>query len=190
MVFNPDIHHRRSIRLPDYDYSREGAYFVTICAHERECLFGEAGDGRVVMNSNGRIVLEAWHDLPQHYPQVALDSFVVMPNHVHGIIVINNPVGAQFIAPESANPAPGHRGALNQGAMNRAPTVGAIVRAFKARCTHAINQSRNAPGVPVWQRNYYERVIRDDRELAGIRQYIAENPVRWEEDINHPTRVV
>ena len=180
MVFNPDIHHRRSIRLPDYDYSGDGAYFVTLCAHERECLFGEAGDGRVVMNPHGRIVLEAWLDIPRHYPQVFLDEFVVMPNHMHGIIVINNPVGAQFIAPESAD-------AMNQGAMNRAPTVGAIVRAFKARCTHAINQSRHTPGVPVWQRNYYERVIRDDGEWDGIRQYIAENPTRWEEDPNRPT---
>jgi len=82
-----------------------------------------------------------------------------------------------------------NQGAMNQGAMNRAPTVGEIVRAFKARCTHAINKSRNTPGAPVWQRNYYERVIRDERELTAIRQYIADNPAKWAEDENHPSRV-
>ncbi|ALC16750.1 hypothetical protein DSOUD_1981 [Desulfuromonas soudanensis] len=208
MVFNPEIHHRRSIRLRDYDYSRAGAYFVTICAWQRECLFADIVDGTVRLNDMGRIVLECWDGLPGHYPPVELDVFVAMPNHIHSIIVINDPgfgqgVGARFIAPGPVTPdnqakpdnqgamnqGAMNQGAMNQGAMNRAPTVGEIVRAFKARCTHAINISRNTPGVPVWQRNYYERVIRDERELAAIRQYIADNPAKWAEDENHPSRV-
>jgi REP element-mobilizing transposase RayT len=181
--------------LRDYDYSRAGAYFVTICAWQRECLFGEILDGAARLNDMGRMVLECWGAIPDHFPHVELDAFVIMPNHIHGIVVINDPVGAQFIAPEQfiapqmVKPNPGHEGAMNQGAMNRAPTLGAIVRAFKARCTHTLNQSRNNPGTPVWQRNYYERVIRDEGEMDGIRQYIAGNPAKWEEDENHPAQV-
>jgi REP element-mobilizing transposase RayT len=194
MTFNPEVHHRRSIRLRDYDYSRAGTYFVTICAFQRECLFGEVVDGEMRLNDAGRMVAAIWDALPQRYQGVEVDVFVAMPNHIHGIIVINDPigtihespgfgqgVGAQFIAPDPVTPD-------NQGAMNRAPTVGEIVRAVKARCTHAINQTRNTTGIPVWQRNYYERIIRNDRELATIRQYIADNPAKWAEDENHPAR--
>jgi REP element-mobilizing transposase RayT len=93
MTFNPDIHHRRSIRLRDYDYSQVGAYFVTICAWQRECLFGEIVDGEMRLNEMGRIICAVWNDLPNHYRHVELDEFVAMPNHVHGIIVI---VGGGF----------------------------------------------------------------------------------------------
>jgi REP element-mobilizing transposase RayT len=214
MPFKPEINHRCSIRLRDYEYSRAGAYFVTICAWQRECLFGEAVPGELRLNRAGEIVRECWDALPDHFPNVELDEFIVMPNHIHGIIVLTdggNPVGARFIAPNPAapnpaapnpaapnpaapNPAAPNPAAPNpapmdceiQGAMNRAPTVGDIVRSLKARCTHAINQSRHTPGAPVWQRNYYERVIRNEREMADIRQYIANNPVKWAEDENHP----
>jgi len=181
MAFNPEIHHRRSIRLRDYDYSVAGAYFITICAFQRECLFGEMVDGEMRINERGRIVESQWRQLPGHYFNIRLDEFVVMPNHAHGIIEINEqPAGARFIAPDNLAECD------NLGAMNRAPTVGEIVRAFKARCTHEINHICDNPGVPVWQRNYYERVIRDERELAAIRQYIVANPTKWIEDENHP----
>jgi REP element-mobilizing transposase RayT len=138
------------------------------------------------------MVAAIWDALPQRYQGVEVDVFVAMPNHIHGIIVINDPgfgrgVGAQFIAPDPVTPD-NQAKPDNQGAMNRAPTVGEIVRAVKARCTHAINQTRNTTGIPVWQRNYYERIIRNDRELATIRQYIADNPAKWAEDENHPAR--
>jgi REP element-mobilizing transposase RayT len=116
-------------------------------------------------------------------PNIELDEFMVMPNHVHGIIVI---VGAQFIAPIDCD-------AINQnkkpGAINHAPTIGEIVRSFKALCTHAINQTRNTPGHPVWQRNYYERVIRDGNELKRIRDYVIHNPLKWESDEDNPIQL-
>ncbi len=189
MSYNPKIHHRRSIRLRNFDYSSAGAYFITICAHERESVFGNLVDGVMRLNDWGLIVRECWGHLPNHFLHVGLDECIVRPNHIHGIIILNNglhDVGARFIAPEFGV----KKGAMNQnnlGAINRAPTIGEIVRAFKARCTHAINQTRQPPGGSVWQRNYYERVIRDDRELNNIRQYIEDNPRKWADDENHPT---
>jgi putative transposase len=122
-----------------------------------------------------------------------------MPNHVHGIITITN-VGAQFIAPSYVDCHTSrqsvinqnnqknviNQGVINQGAINRAPTIGGIVRSFKARCTCMINQIRNTPGTPHWQRNYYEHIIRDDRELQAIREYIRYNPLKWDEDEENP----
>jgi putative transposase len=194
MIYNPDIHHRRSIRLKGYDYSQAGAYFVTLCAWNKEYLFGEIVDGKMLLNEYGEIVIKCWEAIPSHFVNVGCDEFVVMPNHVHGIITITN-VGAQFIAPSyvdchtsrySAINQNNKKNVINQGAINRAPTVGGIMRSFKARCTCMINQIRNTPGTPVWQRNYYEHIIRDDRELQAIREYIRYNPIKWNEDEENP----
>ena len=195
MTYNPEIHHRRSIRLKEYDYSQSGAYFVTVCVWQRESLFGEIKNGETLLNEFGKIVIKCWDDLPNYYPNAQLDEFVVMPNHVHGIVSLSN-VGAQFIAlfrkttlekQGVINVAPTENNGSKQGAMNLGPTtVGEIVRGFKARCTHAINKIRKTPGVPVWQRNYYEHIIRDDRELDTIRQYIGYNPLNWDEDEENP----
>jgi putative transposase len=167
--YNPETHHRRSIRLKGFDYSKEGAYFMTICAQERECLFGEVVNGEMVMNEAGARVQAVWDELPCHYPQVRLDAFAIMPNHVHGIVMLTT-VGARFIAPSSII------------APNHVPTVGEIVRGFKARCTRAINQMRNTRGVPVWQRNYYEHIIRGEVDYNRIAEYISTNPQRWMSD--------
>lgn len=163
MTHNPEFHHRRSLRLTDYDYSQAGAYFVTVCAWQKKCLFGEVKGGEMLLNKYGEIVKECWDAIAGHFTDVETDEFVVMPNHIHGIITMSN-VGAQFIAPfqkptaekqgvmaenpGAMNYAPTENNGTNQGVMNRAPTVGDIVRAFKARCTHAINRMRNAQGVP------------------------------------------
>jgi REP element-mobilizing transposase RayT len=177
MPYHPDIHHRRSIRLTGYDYTRAGAYFVTICAYQRQCLFGEVKDGVMVLNEYGMVVQQTWHDLPNHFQHVVLDQFVIMPNHVHGVIVF----GGDTSAHTSAH-------SLAVGAQHAAPlqnphvisgSLGAAVRSFKSAVTKRINTHRNTPGHPVWQRNYYEHVIRDDRDLAGIRQYIVDNAARW-----------
>ena len=139
----------------------------------------------------GEIIQQEWYNIPARFPNVELDTFIIMPNHMHGIIVINH-VGAQLIAPNMSNALfrgnqdAINQGVINQGAINRAPTVGNIVRAFKARCTFTINQIRNTPGVPVWQRNYYEHVIRNDYELNRIREYIINNPMRWDTDEYNP----
>jgi REP element-mobilizing transposase RayT len=173
MVFNPEIHHRRSVRLRDYDYSCAGAYFVTICAYERECLFGDVVDGEVQLTPVGEIVRDEWMMTGKLRDCVVLDEFIVMPNHFHAVLMIDHVGAIRRIAP-TAGPASG--------------SIGAIIGQFKSAATKRINQFRDNPGGPVWQRNYYERVIRADRELEGIRRYIAANPAKWEEDENHPTR--
>jgi putative transposase len=130
--YDPDKHHRQSIRLKGYDYAQAGAYFVRLCAQERACLFGEVADGGMRVNPYGQVVLECWDDLVNHYPHIALDAFVVMPNHVHGIIALAEDVGAGF------KPAPTGRRPLSE-----------IVRAFKTFSARRINQMRNTPGTPV-----------------------------------------
>ena len=194
MVFNPEVHHRRSIRLRDYDYARDGAYFVTICTWQRECLFGEVVYGEMRLNDAGRIVDDWWQRVVIHFSGVAIDQCVIMPNHFHGIVTT---VGAGFPRPCPPVPPTNRDGMANRGGPTnqggetpplRRVALGQIVGYFKYQSTKRINQIRNNPGAPVWQRNYHERVIRDQRELDGIRRYIAENPVKWAEDENHPSR--
>jgi REP element-mobilizing transposase RayT len=172
MTYDPDIHHRRSIRLKDYDYSQPGAYFVTVCTHNRECLFGTVTDGNMIPSKTGDIVAFCWHDLPAHYPHITIDAFVVMPNHIHGIIILRHPdnVGAGL------KPAP---------TMQR-HGLPEIVRGFKTFSARRINAVRITPGMPLWQRNYYEHVIRDERDLNAIREYIVGNPVGWDRDDDNP----
>ena len=159
---------RRSIRLRGYDYAQPGAYFVTTSTQHRECVLGEIAQGAMKLNAAGAVVQDCWDDLPRHFPHVELDAFVVMPNHVHGIIVLTS-VGAGF------KPAPTKRHPLPQ-----------IVRAFKTFAARRINEHRGTPGVPVWQRNYYEHVVRNDDELNRIRQYILDNPMHWALDRENP----
>jgi REP element-mobilizing transposase RayT len=155
--YDPNKHHRRSIRLRNYDYRQPGAYFVTINTHGGERLF----DDPVL-----RDVAEAmWQRLPRHFPSVELDEWVVMPNHLHGILCIVDRAPMDGARPEAD---------VQSGA--RSGSLGAIVGNFKSVVTRRINRIRGTPGVPVWQRNYYERVIRNERELAAIRKYIRDNP--------------
>jgi len=172
-------HHRRSIRLKGYDYTQPGAYFVTICTQDRQHLFGEVVDGEMRLNEAGEIVCAAWFKTAQLRSYVVLheDEFVVMPNHVHGIIwIVDDDGGAtRRVAPTQNNrpagPVPG--------------SIGAIVGQFKSTVARRVNELRSTPGVPVWQRNYYEHIIRNDRALNIIRRYIAENPLRWHLDRNN-----
>jgi putative transposase len=162
---DPQGRRRRSIRLQGYDYAQVGAYFVTVCAHNRACVFGEIVNGEMRLNDAGRMLHAVWEDLPHHYAGIELDAFVVMPNHVHGIIFI---VGAGF------KPAPTKYG------------LPEIVRGFKTFSSRRINESRGTPGTRVWQRNYYEHIIRNDESLDRIREYIANNPMQWEWDVENP----
>jgi len=177
MRYDPEKHHRRSIRLKGYEYTRAGAYFVTICTKDRACLFGDVSDGVTRLNQMGHIVRQCWLAIPDHFPHVLLDEFVVMPNHVHGIIVImaTHIVGARHAVPlqfgkqeQFAKPVPG--------------SIPTIVRSFKSAATKRINEHRGTPGAPVWQHNYYEHIIRNDGSLHRIREYIATNPLRWHLD--------
>ncbi|GAB4542868.1 MAG: transposase [Anaerolineales bacterium] len=176
MPYNPDVHHRRSIRLKGYDYTQAGAYFVTIVTYQRESLFGEVVNGVMNLNSLGEIARREWFKTAELRPYVELyeDEFVVMPNHAHGILWMNDGVGAE------RRSAP--TGAADEKPHVDAGSLGAIVRAYKSAVTYAINATRQTRGMVVWQRNYYEHIVRNDADLKRIRDYIANNPLRWTED--------
>jgi REP element-mobilizing transposase RayT len=218
MKFNPDIHHRQSIRLQDYDYSQAGAYFITQCAWQRECLFGDVVDGEMMLNDIGRIAASVHRMLPEHFNGIELDEYVIMPNHFHAIIFIHPNVGAKQDPPalpafdvESGADAYCDKGKAGQtfalplrkpvSYQNRAkhdqtvlsPLHGtvsgslcSIVQNFKSVSTRKINQHRTTPGCPVWQRNYYERIIRNEHELSRAREYIVNNPLKWQLDKENP----
>ncbi|TRZ53070.1 transposase [bacterium] len=169
MNFNPDIHLRHSIRLQGYDYSSAGAYFIIICTKNRECLFGEIIANEMSLNNFGMIARDEWIKSAAIRSEIELDEFVVMPNHFHGIVVIHGR-GDRPVAPTEQCPGP------------QPKSIGALVAGFKSAVTKHINEIRTTPGLPVWQRNYYEHIVRDDKELNGIREYINNNPMNWETD--------
>ena len=194
MVYNPDIHHRRSIRLCDYDYAGEGFYFVTICVHDRRALFGSITDGTMHLNDAGRMVEEEYRRLPNRYPHVICHEYVVMPNHFHAIIQITNdnasPVGAPLVGAHE-NISRVEPNENNQGTHKGCPsgdvTLGEIVGAFKSITTNAYIRGVKQNGWPpfhtrLWQRNYYEHIIRDQRSHDEIAAYILENPLHWSDD--------
>ena len=172
--YDPDKHRRRSIRPKGFDYRQPGAYFVTICTQNRACFLGAVAGGEMQSTNAGEIAKATWNELPARFPSLGLDAFVIMPNHIHGIIM----VGAQFIAPSDGF------GETNMGAINHAPTLGEIVHTYKAASTRLIKQA----GTPnfAWQRNYYEHIVRDEESSNRIRQYIHDNPARWEFDRENP----
>ncbi|GAB4432037.1 MAG: transposase [Anaerolineae bacterium] len=186
---DPNRHHRRSIRLKGYDYTQPGAYFVTMCTQERAHLFGRVVDGAMALNEYGEIVREEWFRSADVRPDVELhaDEFVIMPNHVHGIIWIVE-MGADgdgiVRAQRRCAPTMTNRGVTLNNVTSG--SLGAIIRAFKSAVTRRINALRGTPGAPVWQRNYYEHIIRTERALHAIRRYIAENPLRWHLDPYNP----
>ena len=184
-MVDPQKPRRRSIRLKEFDYSQAGAYFVTVCTRDRTCLFGDVAASEMRLNEYGRIAFAAWEDLPNHYPNVELDAFVVMPNHVHGIIVL---VGAGF-KPARRTPEivrAGLKPAPTNPASTRQHGLGEILRGFKTFSARRINQRRAVSAGPLWQRNYYEHVIRNEESLTQIREYILNNPAHWEFDRENP----
>ncbi len=188
MKFDPSLHHRRSIRLPSYDYSQAGAYFVTICVQNRECLFGEIVDGIMRLRDTGKIASQSWAWLAQQYDHVELDTWTIMPNHLHGIIVI-----ADDGRGGSRTALTGDATEFDLGGSRTAPTmqrksIGRLIGAYKTTSTKYVNQLRGTPGERLWQRNYYEHVVRNDADLLRIREYIDNNPAQWELDSLHPAR--
>jgi putative transposase len=181
---NADRPRRRSIRLPGYDYTSSGAYFITICTHRGELRFGEIVDGGVVLNDHGQAAHEEWLASEQIRQEIELDVFVIMPNHLHGIVWIRKTddepeVGAQGVGV--------HEKAHGRAPLRRPPpSLGSFVAGYKSAVTARINRMRGTPGTPVWQRNYWEHIIRDDVSLNEIRAYIESNPVRWDRDQLHP----
>ena len=181
-------HHRRSIRLKGFNYSSEGAYFLTLVTQDRQCLFGTIANDEMILNEFGKILTEEWIRSAQIRHEIILDEFVVMPNHFHAIVVIcpngnNTTVGATGRSPRIADQAP-LPGSPQRGPAPR--SIGALVAGFKSACTTRINISRNTPGAPLWQRNYYEHIIRSPAELDLVRRYIFFNPSQWATDGEHP----
>lgn len=152
---------RKSLRLRHYDYATPGAYFVTICVAERACLLGTVTNGKVELTNAGQIVYEAWRNLPSHYAGIELDEFVVMPNHVHGLLVIRK---------DGNHPLP------------------ELVRAFKSFSAREINKAQTGSRRRLWQRGYHEHVVRGEKDLNAIREYIQNNPLQWEMDEENPAR--
>jgi REP element-mobilizing transposase RayT len=195
MKFDSQKYHRHSIRLKNYDYSQAGAYYVTIDVQNRECLFGEIVDGEMILNEAGKMVEEQWNALPERFPSIDLDLHQVMPNHFHGIIVI---VGAAFMAAPSlvvirdmAMQNIDENGAGTSPALTIKPTLGDIVGAFKSIITNEYIKGVDNDNWPrfykhLWQRNYYEHVIRDETDLNRIRDYIQSNPANWDQDEENP----
>jgi putative transposase len=165
---------RRSLRLNGYDYAQAGADFVTICAQDRACLFGNVIDGCMRLNDAGHMVATLWNDIPARFADVAIDTFVVMPNHLHGIIVL----------PDAADRTDTHA----------APALGKIVAAFKSTTTVHYIRGVKTEAWPafrqrLWQRNYYEHVVRDEKALDRVRRYVDENPAGWAFDDENPEKV-
>lgn len=180
MTYDPQKHHRRSIRLKGYDYSRVGAYFITICTQDRACLFGDVADGEMQLNDAGRMIQSVWNEMPAFYPGVDTDEFVVMPNHVHGIVAL---VGA---APRGRPVSIHTRDGQDGQAQGPAPTMALadVVHRFKTMTTKRYADGVKTDGWSVfrgrlWQRNYYEHIIRNDESMNRIREYIANNPLQW-----------
>jgi len=175
--FDSKKHHRRSFRLQGYDYSQAGAYYVTIVTYHRDCLFGEIVNEEVILSEFGKISDECWRAIPEHFPFVELGASVVMPNHVHGIIIIHevDGRGAAMLRPyHDHNP---HKINVKPGSL------GAIVRSYKSAVSYRINKEHNATGI--WQRNYYEHIIRDEKDMQNKTDYIDINPSLWNEDDNN-----
>ena len=205
--YNPQKHHRRSIRLQGYDYSQEGLYFITICCQDRAHLFGEIVDGKMILNDAGLQAKKSWQDIPNHFPNAVLHEYIIMPNHIHGIIEF---VGANQYSPNNNSP---NNGSPNQtfsdngndvenndkakdlefvnrtknfsplpNATWRSPskTIGSVIRGFKIGVTKWMRN--NTTVVNVWQRNYYDHIIRNEQDYERISEYIKNNPILWKED--------
>ena len=169
MNYNPAIHHRRSIRLKGYDYSQAGMYFVTICVQKHICLFGDIIGKQMILNETGKIVENLWFEIPQHFPDAILHEFIAMPNHIHSIIELthnNATVGAKNFSPLQS---------LRSVPCGTARSIGSIIRGFKIGVTKQL-------GYSIWQRNYWEHIIRDEQSYQNIANYIMDNPANWEKD--------
>lgn len=182
---------RHSLRLSGYDYGRPGAYFVTVCTQGRECLFGDVVDGEMVLSTFGQIVAEEWARTPKIRREIELDAFQVMPNHIHGIVVITGASNSSHDRGLGADVGAHGRAPLqdNRGSgLWRPPkSLGSFIAGFKSAVTKRINIVRGEPGRSVWQRNYFERIIRNEKELDSIRFYISQNPAKWRLDRENPS---
>lgn len=190
MNYNPSKHHRRSIRLKGYDYSQSGAYFVTICAQNWECVLGEAVQGMIRLSPVGEIASECWLEVPRHFTGIELDEYVIMPNHIHGIVVFNDDISGRGLINQTPTSETHTKVAIAEDwKLMKRPnrTLGKIIRHYKARTSKFVHET----GYPEfrWQRNYYEHIIRNENDLNRIRKYIDENPWQWYYDEENPQNI-
>ncbi len=196
MPFDPFKHKRRSIRLPGYDYSSPGGYYITIDSHHQEHIFGEIVGGEMRLNQWGAIAESEWLRTPELRSEIELDVYQIMPNHIHGILFIRDAietVGARrrMEFDDCRGTVGAHGRAPLRPEMPRGPankSLGALIAGYKSSVTTHINQSRGTPGAPIWQRDFYDHIIRDEHDLSRIRQYIRNNPAQWEWDEENKRR--
>jgi putative transposase len=184
MSYNPNKHHRRSIRLKGYDYSQAGLYFITICCKNKACLFGSITLGgenltpTMILNNAGKITEECWLDIPKHFPNVILHEHIIMPNHIHGII--------ELVVEKNVQPYDGKNNALYFGKSTKyslavrcspSKTIGSVIRGFKIGVTKWFHENTYID--TVWQTNYYDIIIRNEQSYQNISRYIINNPVKW-----------
>ena len=186
MQYDSKKHNRRSIRLKGYDYTQSGYYFITICTYQKSCLFGAIANNKLNLNKFGQIAFTCWQAIPKHFSKIELDEFIIMPNHIHGILIVTYNNGRGLVGNNSgrglAMPNP-YEGKFGKPVAGSIPT---IIGSFKSAVTKQINILRNSKGMSVWQRNYYEHIVRDEASLNQIRNYIINNPLSWTEDRLHP----
>jgi REP element-mobilizing transposase RayT len=192
MKYNPEIHKRRSIRLKGYDYSQAGLYFITICCENRICRFGKIENNEMILNEYGIIAYNEWVKLAERFQNFELDVFQIMPNHIHAIIALNDTVRATLavaqndaVAPVRVSLVDTQNDAVIRAGASPAPTISDIVGAYKSLVSNAclkIYKSKNETMGKLWQRNYYEHIIRNEKAYENIANYIINNPAKWQED--------
>jgi putative transposase len=177
MTYCPSVHYRKSIRLKDFDYSQPGEYFVTLCIHDKKCVFGKVMEENTILSSIGEIAKKCWEEIPVHFPHVRLDEYVIMPNHLHGIIIITD-------CRDLINQIPTKNFPLMKSPKE---TLGKITRYYKARSAKLIHNSGYVDFQ--WQSLFYDRIVRSDKELNNIRDYITDNPLKWYFDEENPNKI-
>ena len=170
---------RKANRLGKHDYSRSGHYFTTVCTQNRRSAFGDIVDEKMILNEAGRIVAESWEWMGRRYDHVELDAWAVMPNHLHGIVIIHD-------MRTDENVRRGGSGTARARISGRAKPLGRLIGAFKTVSAKRISEHHGAPEIRLWQRSFYDRIIRDEAELNRIREYIRNNPLRWSLDEYNP----
>jgi putative transposase len=190
--YNPRIHHRRSIRLPRHDYTSTGSYVVTICVRGGECLLGEVSDDQMRFSDYGRVVAYYWQRIANHVSHASLDAWVIMPNHMHGILTLDASLDSAGALADGGSEEPPGSEQVKETPWDARPvqlvsgSLGAIAGNYKSITTRRINRMRHTPGQSFWQRNYWDTVIRNEATLNRIREYIDCNPARWLDDQLNP----
>ena len=192
MIYDPKKHHRRSIRLKGYDYSKPGMYYVTIVTHNHKCFFGKIENGKMILNEYGEIAQQCWTEITRRFPNIEIDEYIIMPDHIHAIIKITNPpVGTTLaVVPDKTDGAVVPDKIINNFGTytdtnitdTKPPSLGDIVGAYKSivsnKCLLVFKQKNQYMG-KLWQRNYYEHIIKNNTRLGRIRKYIINNSVNW-----------